>query len=466
VITAWVMVTVPLMAFMLLTLLTSLPRMLGTAWDVEQDYVADLQEAWRSGTLVDISADVLQVLAVALPVLAGVLIFGRVGLRWSRSLARWSRGSALKRIAAVALATVVVTALSWAWGPRPGNYRPIGPDEKGLLSAVLPGAQNDVGAMPASAERARALPGEGDAVGTSAKRRLVDDTPLQATFQKGTALPSKSEPRLAMVLVPTDNASGGHTQTPEAPAEPWVFPFDKPLPAAAGDNQAGAYNTQDNTVKYDVAFALVWVTDNEVLNVNEAHAYASCSNCVTVAVAFQVLLIMDDAQVVVPQNLAVAANYDCYRCITAAIASQLVLSVEKAPGTEQRLALAEVWGRLTEFGTTITAYSLSEIAARLDAFKSEIAAILDSAPPVQPGTTTTPSASGTSAGGTTQPSPSGSAGSQSSSSPTRAPSSAPGSPGPGDGVSTEGTSGPTAEPTTPAPTPEPEPTGSATSRSP
>ena len=73
---------------------------------------------------------------------------------------------------------------------------------------------------------------------------------------------------------------------------------------------------------------LVWADGDEVLNVNEAHAYASCQNCVTVAVAFQVVLIMDDAQVVVPQNLAVAANYECYRCITAAIASQLVLSVK------------------------------------------------------------------------------------------------------------------------------------------
>ena len=85
---------------------------------------------------------------------------------------------------------------------------------------------------------------------------------------------------------------------------------------------------------------------------NEAHAYASCSNCVTVAVAFQVVLIMDDAQVVVPQNLAVAANYECYRCITAAIASQLVLSVAETPGEEQLLALGAVWGQLIEFGRT------------------------------------------------------------------------------------------------------------------
>ena len=155
-----------------------------------------------------------------------------------------------------------------------------------------------------------------------------------------------------------------------------MFPFDQPLPPEEGDNQAAAYNTTDDSLTYDVAFALVWATGDEVLNVNEAHAYASCSNCVTVAVAFQVVLIMDDAQVVVPQNLAVAANYECYRCITAAIANQLVLSVQETPGEEQLLALGEVWDRLTEFGKSITTYSLAEIAAQLDGFKAEIMAIL------------------------------------------------------------------------------------------
>ena len=153
----------------------------------------------------------------------------------------------------------------------------------------------------------------------------------------------------------------------------------------------------------------MWATGDEVLNVNEAHAYASCSNCVTVAVAFQVVLIMDDAQVVVPQNLSVAANYHCYRCITAAIASQLVLSVDEAAGEGQLLALGEVWDRLTEFGRTITAYSLSEITTRLEGFKTEIVAILGDAPPVEtdstpgPGPTGTPS-DGSSASSTGSPS--------------------------------------------------------------
>ena len=148
--------------------------------------------------------------------------------------------------------------------------------------------------------------------------------------------------------------------------------LDEPLAPDEGDNKALAVNTNDGTVTYDVAFALVWAVGDEVLNVNEAHAYASCTDCVAVAVAFQVVLIMDDAQVVVPQNLAVAANYDCHSCITAAVASQLVLSIPGEPGEEQLLQLAGVWTRLLDFARNITAYSLTEITDQLDGFKEEI----------------------------------------------------------------------------------------------
>jgi putative peptide zinc metalloprotease protein len=211
-----------------------------------------------------------------------------------------------------------------------------------------------------------------------------------AVFERGSELPTKGEPALAMVLVPTDGtgtSGGGSSGTADGT---WVFPFDKPLPPAEGDNQALAVATKDGSVTYDLAFALVWADGDEVLNVNEAHAYASCSNCVAVAVAFQVVLIMDDAQVVVPQNLAVSANYDCYQCITAAIASQLVLSVEGEPGEEELRALGEIWGRLMELARAITSYSLTEITAQLESFKAEIVAILDDAPALEPGSGTSP----------------------------------------------------------------------------
>ena len=389
VITAWVLVTIPMMALMLVALITAVPRLVGTADAVLREDAAGMLDAWHSGGLLDITSHGLQVLTLVLPLFAGALILGRIGLRSSRGLARWSRGSAPRRVAAGTLNAVVIIGLFWAWWPQPGAYRPIVPGDKGLLTAVLPADEaTPVAAVtrtPSESEGGGSLP-----AGASAERRLASAAPLQATFPKGSALPSKAEPQLAVVLVPNDGNDDDSVATPEQQDPTWVFPFDKPLPPAEGDNQAGAYNTTDDSVKYDIAFALVWATGDEVLNVNEAHAYASCSNCVTVAVAFQVVLIMDDAHVVVPQNLAVAANYECYRCITAAIASQLVLSVADTPGEEKLHALVDVWDRLLAFGQSITAYSLSEISAQFDAFKAEIIAILDAAPPTSPGTSPAP----------------------------------------------------------------------------
>jgi putative peptide zinc metalloprotease protein len=459
VITVWVLITIPMMALMLLALVTAVPRLLATAWSVVEEDAAGVMGAWGNGGLIDVTAHGLQVLGVVLPLLACAMIFGRVGLRWFRGLARWSRGSALKRVAAAALSAVAITTLFWAWS-QPGAYRPIVPGERGLFTSFLPAAQSaPAGRVPPTSLDATAL-SEGGVlpVGAAAEQRLGNGEPLQATFPEGEALPSESDPQLAMVLVPSPEAADGQpTPVDEPPAtddadEPWVFPFDEPLPPAEGDNQAAAYNTTDDSMKYDVAFALVWAEGDEVLNVNEAHAYASCTNCVTVAVAFQVVLIMDDAQVVVPQNLAVAANYQCYRCITAALASQLVLSVEETPGEEQLFALVEVWSRLTEFGQHITEFSLAEISAQLEAFKTEIVAILDDAPPLV-GTTSTstpaPSTAGTPQPAGTEPPP--------DSSPTTEPPSSPdpSAPNPSEPAPAEPASEPASEPTTAPPSAEP-----------
>jgi putative peptide zinc metalloprotease protein len=316
----------------------------------------------------------MQVLAVVLPALACAMILGRVGYRSLGGLVRWSRGSWGKRAVAAVVAASVFTGLAWAWWPHPGTYRPIQPGERGTFSALLNEDAGTSDLAHASAAAGRVPP----PVGRAAEERLVGGEPLVAAFQAGEELPTKKQPRLALVLVPSDPEASGDTDN--ASEEPWVFPFGRPLPPSEGDNQALAVATTDGSMTYDVAFALVWAEGDEVLNVNEAHAYASCRDCVAVAVAFQVVLIMDNARVVVPQNIAVAANYDCYRCITAAIASQLVLSVETEPGEEQLRSLSELWGRLTTFAKSITSYSLLDIAAQLETFTSEIVAVLQGEP--------------------------------------------------------------------------------------
>ena len=46
------------------------------------------------------------------------------------------------------------------------------------------------------------------------------------------------------------------------------------------------------------------------------------------AVGFQVVLIVGQTDVIVPENLSAAANYNCVRCLTYALASQLVLTLD------------------------------------------------------------------------------------------------------------------------------------------
>ena len=333
-ITLWVLVTIPMMALMLLALIAAVPRLLGTAGAAVGKDATAVAQAWSDGSILDVAANTLQVLGVVLPVLASALILFRIGNRTFRGLANWSHGSAGKRAVAAAISTTLVTALSWAWWPHPGNYQPIQPGEDSILTTVMHQPQTE------QAEPADALARAAAQIPDPARGRVPRVRRPGPALRRRTLGGDVPEGRRAAdegCSGPCRWCSSPRTTTdPDSPAaEPedtWVFPFDKPLPPAEGDNQALAVATKDGSVTYDLAFALVWAEGDEVLNVNEAHAYASCSDCVAVAVAFQVVLIMDDAQVVVPQNLAVSANYDCYRCITAAIASQLVLSVHGGAG--------------------------------------------------------------------------------------------------------------------------------------
>jgi putative peptide zinc metalloprotease protein len=434
----WVLVTLPMMGLMLLAVVRAVPRLLGTAGSRLREDAAALGDAWSTGAPVDAAAHAVQLLGVALPVLACAMVLGRTGVRFVRGLARWSRGSAARRAVAALVAAAVVGGLAWMWWPDPHTYRPIQPGERGRLTAVLQGRQDLAGgaARAGSARPAQVM---------AMQQRLSSGPPPVAAFEKGGKLPTRDDPALAMVLLPrVDGAQGASAGAQDtdgfpAPDDKWVFPFDKPLPPAQGDNQALAVATTDGAVAYDVAFALVWATGDQVLNVNEAHAYASCTDCVAVAVAFQVVLVLDDARVIVPQNLAVAASYDCYRCITAAIAQQLVLSVGDDPDDQQLLALGAVWDRLVEFARTITSYSLTEVTDRLDDFEAEVVQILGSAPPLEPEPDTTT---------TLEPSPT----------PTAVPSPT--------ASSTSGSLSPTGSPTTSSPSATGEGTSSSTTSAP
>ncbi|WP_254678663.1 hypothetical protein [Arthrobacter sp. 24S4-2] len=192
-----------------------------------------------------------------------------------------------------------------------------------------------------------------------------------------------------------------------------MFPFDKPAAPEEDGNQALAVNTEDGSVVYDVAFALVWAEDGEPVDTtNGAYAFANCADCAAVAVGFQVVLIVGQADVIVPENVSAAANYNCIRCLTYALASQLVVTLDGPLSDENMARLNVLWAEIAEYGRNLQDVPLSEIKGRLNSFKEQIMEIVRSDPsatkgagtPASSSATTTP-AGGSAPASTPPPSP-------------------------------------------------------------
>ena len=361
VVTVWVLLVVPLLAFSLFAMVVALPRLLGTAWAGAGKQGSLLAAAWSDVDVLGVVGRSLALVAVVFPIFAVAVILVRLVRSVTTRVWRGTEGRPARRTLAAVLALALVAGLVYVWWPREGTYRPIQPYEGGTLTQV--------------AAAARPSPSQGGlSVGSYGR--------LTTGWAKGDPLPTRERPQLALVLVPRGSQAGTSTTTGSgdqvAPPESWVFPFNKPLEPDVGDNQAMAVNTADGTITYDVAFALVWVEDDSpALNTNEAYAFASCTRCGAVAIGFQVVLVTGDNHVAVPQNISAAVNYECVNCLTYALATQLFVTLDgplSDAGTER---LAEVWAQIAAFGTNIASVPLNEIRDRLTAYEQQILAIIE-----------------------------------------------------------------------------------------
>lgn len=173
------------------------------------------------------------------------------------------------------------------------------------------------------------------------------------------------------------------------------------------DNVAVAVNTQDGASVFRLAFSIRRVADGVVDQTNTAVALASCSDCQTVALAFQVVLVRGDADVVAPENLALAYNQQCVECVTYASATQIVLGFDgnvrfTSDGYRRLNALHKT---LRELEDRAAELSLVELNAEVQAAKAELLDILATQTVVQepasPEETTTTSTTSTSTTSTT-----------------------------------------------------------------
>jgi putative peptide zinc metalloprotease protein len=374
VVSLWVVVVVPMLLFSLLMMVLSFPRVAGTAWASVGRQWARLETQFGDGDVLAVVVRVLSIIAIALPVLGVVFIVTRVVRQVVAGTWRATEDRPVRRAVAGVVALAVVAGLAWSWWPQPGSYRPIQAYERGTLVDAVSSTLRSGG--PTTLQEGREGAG-------------------RAVWPQGAALPTAEAPQLAVVMVPRT----GQTKAGGQALPTWVFPFNRPLPPGGGGNQAMAVNTTDGSALYDVAFALVWADGDTVTNSNEAYALASCAGCQTVAVAFQVVLIVGNAHVIVPKNVAAAVNYSCVQCVTAALATQLVVSLSGPLSTQSTAELAALWKEISAFGASIRDVPLSELQDRLTAYERRILAIVQQDPSwVAPGVSSPSSPTATSTG--------------------------------------------------------------------
>ncbi|MFZ5870110.1 MAG: hypothetical protein ACOYXW_06250 [Actinomycetota bacterium] len=354
VIAAWVLLVVPLMVACLLLVVLALPRIVATAWHGAGDQWRLLVEAWSRAELLQAAAHGLGIVAIAIPMIGIGYVLARLARQALQALARTTAGRPGRRAVAGVVVAAMLSGLAWAWWPGGDTYRPVRPYERGTV----------LDAVQAASTRPVALD-EGQTVETATV--WPDDAPT----------PSPDAPTLALVLVPRAAESAPAAAVAADTAPVWVFPFNRPAPPGPGDNQALAVNTRDGSVVYDVAFALVWATDGSATNANEAYALASCTGCRTVAVAFQVVLVVGQANVVVPENYAVAVNYGCLQCVTAAIATQLVLTLPEQLSEEALAEITALWAEIARFAEQVPTLPLDEVRARIVEYEAALLALVE-----------------------------------------------------------------------------------------
>jgi putative peptide zinc metalloprotease protein len=425
VVTGWVLVVVPLLAALLVLIVLVLPRVVATAWDSLGLHWQAVETHWAQTNVPAVTVALFSMIIVALPAVGIPYLLVRVARRITGWAWRATAGRPPLRAGAALAGAVVVAGVAWSWWPD-DRYRPIEPNDRGRLTDVprLAAAPEPprVQLVPAVA-KTRTSPASpatwqpsGAAVqgrvmlvilprSAATEGRVVAPTvvsrvpPVPGADQAG-AEPSEVEPgEVAPKLpagppAPAETGEGSSEVAPEptvAASDPppaagtdtepaaagWPFPFAPPREPQEGDNQIVVVNTDDGSTAFDVALALVWVTDGSpVEQRNEAWALAHCHGCQTVAVAFQVVLVVGYAQIVTPVNAAVAVNWECDTCTTHALAVQLVATLTREPSEQAKSQIADVWAQLEQASQNFALVPLEQIHAQLVAARTRILEIL------------------------------------------------------------------------------------------
>lgn len=158
----YVLLTIPILLFILFMMIKSVPRILATAWDSAGQQTDAFSLARDSGDAAGMAAAIAQTGILALPTLGLIYSLFGMGKRATKGLYAWSKPTPLRRMAGSTIGVVAVALLAYLWVPQlpsgggPNSaaanarspWTPIRSDERGriqdaardlpVVSAVIP----------------------------------------------------------------------------------------------------------------------------------------------------------------------------------------------------------------------------------------------------------------------------------------------------------------------------------------
>jgi putative peptide zinc metalloprotease protein len=386
-VTAWVLVIVPILLSMALSAILLFPKLAASTWESGSRLVTAMPDQ----PPLELLASVARLFALALPVLGAALLVSRLARSTARGARRWSSGRAGRQALVLTATAALAAVVAWAWWPA-GQYEPVRATDDGTLVSAARAVS-----APASAARPHGVP-----LGLAPGRHLA-----VALIPRGG--PTKEHPAIFVVkgedgeqpaVIVSDQApktgDAGELAPPAdtsaTPAVPATgFPFKLPKEPGPNDSQALAVNTTDGAVEYDVAYSLVTVQNgDDVDETNAAYALASCNACTTVAVSFQLVLVVGRSDTVMPINVAEALNVNCPQCLTVAIAKQIVVTLRSVPSAA---LLAKLTAALEKLDAIDESDSPADVLDIVNAVTDEINKALEDSGQVPP--TPTPTATAT-----------------------------------------------------------------------
>jgi len=393
-VTAWVLVVVPVLLSMMIGAVILLPRLMTSAWESGRAIVTDMPHEGAFGVL----ASLVRLLALALPVLGCILVSQKLVRTLIQKGEAWSAGRPVLRAGLIALATAGVAGAAWALWPA-GQYQPVRASDRGTLTAL--------GTAVASPTRVVRPTVPILQPGTYLAASLVPVNGASTKYPAYFVIPGKDgDPPVTVVSASappaTDTPALGETPSPAPPSQPSdttqaaAFPFTLPSAPGPGSTQAVAVGTKNGGVVYKVAYAVVTVSKGApVTNTNSAFAFASCKGCTTVAVSFQLVLVVGASKIVAPINAAGALNVNCPACMTTAIADQIVTTLTAAPSQQLVQTLEAELKQLDALPSLGANGTPAAVAAQVAAVQQQVATTLAQSGLLPKSTSTTTSSTST-----------------------------------------------------------------------